>query len=106
MTSTTGATLPSSIQPSINRTHSLTSTPSNSFSYPSSIASIRNTALTIALHPTPSSPSAYTSATPGKPEDEESEPKTELYVWQLVAIGCGAFVLILFIIIGLLCVST
>ena len=104
-TSTTNATLLSSIQPSSSSKRSLMSTPSTSLSYPSS--NIGTTSSTTAPHPAPTSSSAYTTASPGTPEDsDDSEPKTELYVWQLVAIGCGVFVFILFIIIGLLCVST
>lgn len=89
--------------PAVQRTETIKSSPL------SSNQRGRSPHVMTALSPSTSIPlvSSTSTVSPGKPggSDEDSEPKVKLYRWELVLICCGAFVFILFIIIGLLCVS-
>ena len=46
-----------------------------------------------------------TTIKPTVGDNDDAEPKLSLYVWEIVAIAAGAFVCLLFLIIGVLCVS-
>lgn len=60
-----------------------------------------------AIKPSATSRNRLKTSSPagGKTEnsDDDSEPKASLYIWEIVACGAGAFVFLLFIIIGILC---